>query len=959
MKFKNTLLILFTFLSAITAYAGYPYHKNFNINDGLPSNKVYNILEDRYGFIWISTDKGVSRYDGVSFVNFTTRQGLPDNDVIGLYEDAVGRIWFQGYSSEPCYYKSGKIYNSKNDSFIRRVKKYKPYGICMFVLVKHNRSIAFVIEQNNKMLFVGKDIEDIEFKKNIKLSEVPYQQFLIRNGVAYDKISPADWYVWNKGDTAIKIEKKEWDGLLKEYALSMYYSEVPEGDLYGLAIAKQTIWKIHPETNSVSSFKINEQYNSLYSNKKYHALVSDSAYVIYNLDFTKKIEKQNLPFAFKRIFIDSKGNKWLGSFDNGIYLIRANTPTKINLPSGLEKGLLAVKNINGKILLETETNGLLVLDDKNRCQQYFHKNGNKTTTGIIALGDGYIMGNEIGGVVLLNQKFEVTRKLLRWAIKDIERGNKGEILIGARENSYIFQTDPRDTIIYIDVRRTTAICRVNQNEIWLGGLKGIKKLIIGGGKMTLSPMMIHQDIASSRIVDIKNDGFGNMWVATDQKGLFYCPKQGNIIRFTEGSGDKKLLSDMCLQLLVPNNKEVWLGTTKGISKINKIGSGFSVVNYSLPEGLPGISVNSIALMDSGMLVATPDGLYQFKVLQKSHNETSRTLITQVKVNDSIYNLESLELPYKKNNLIISYASSFINSGNEYRFKYRVKGLNAEWIETNTLQIPLLGLEPGNYMFEIAAVNAQGMVGPMSSINFRILTPWFRQWWFYLLIAAAIVAIFAYYYILLKEKIDLNKNLDLLRLRILRAQMNPHFVFNALSNIQRLIQIQHLKNAEQYIGTLASIMRKSLDYSAKEFIPLNKEVDYTANYLEIEKMRFDDKFKFSIINELSPDDQENIFVPPMILQPLVENAVKHAFKGITHTGELNITIFKTDNQLITYIIEDNGSGFKNAVLSGHGLKITRDRLKLLYKDKPINASMNINSIDNAGTVITIELPILND
>ncbi|MES2617004.1 MAG: histidine kinase [Bacteroidota bacterium] len=959
MNFKSGLAIFIFCAITSVAYAGYPYYKNFNINDGLPSNKVYNILEDRYGFIWISTDKGVSRYDGVSFVNFTTREGLPDNDVIGLYEDAVGRIWFQGFSSEPCYYKSGKIYNSKNDTFIRRVKKHRPYGVCMFVLIKQNKSIGFIIEQNNKKLIVGKDIEDIEFKKTVKLSEVPYQQFLIQTGNTYDKISPADWYDWNKGDSSKKIVNKAWGGLLQEYALSMFYSEVPEGDLYGLDPIHHQIWKIRPSNNTATNFKIAGNFNGLYSNKKYHALVADSTYTVYNIDFSKKIEKQNLPFAFKRIFIDSKGNKWLGSFDNGIYLVRSNTPVKIPLPSGLEKGLLAIKHINGHILLETETNGLLVLDKNNNCTQYFREKGNKTTTGIVDIGDGYIMGNETGGLVLLDQNFKVIRQLLRWAVKDIEKGGKNEILIGARENSYIYHTYPKDTIIYIDIRRTTAICRANQTDIWLGGLKGINKYSIKGKHMAILPLNIHPDIANSRIVDIKNDGSGNMWVATDQKGLFYCPLKGGIIRFTEGSGDKKLLSDMCLQLLVPNSKEVWLATTKGISKINHTTKGFTVVNYSVPEGLPGISVNSIALMDSGMYVATPDGLYQFKVLQKSQNETSRTLITQVKVNDSIYAMESLELPYKKNNLIISYASSFINSGNEYRFKYRVKGLNAGWIETNTLQIPLLGIEPGDYNFEIVAVNAQGMAGPMNSFHFVILTPWFRQWWFYGLIAAIVLAIFAYYYILLKEKIDLNKNLDLLRLRILRAQMNPHFVFNALSNIQRLIQIQNLKNAEQYIGTLASIMRKSLDYSAKEFIPLNKEVDYTANYLEIEKMRFDDKFNFNIVNELSADDQEIIFVPPMILQPLVENAVKHAFKGIAHTGELNITIFKTESHLLTYIIEDNGSGFKNTVITGHGLKITRDRLKLLYKDKPVNASMNINSVANAGTIITIELPILND
>lgn len=955
--FRKIVLLLIVLFFKQHLFAGYPYYKNYNINDGLPSNKIYNILEDRYGFIWISTDKGVSRFDGVSFVNFSTHQGLPDNDVIGLYEDNTGRIWFQGYSSEPCYYYAGKIFNAKNDTFLNRIKRYKPIGVCMFVLVKHNQSLGFLIVQNGKKIIAGKDIEDVPFNIDIPLGENPFQQYLYKSGNKYDKLTAVDWYQWQGNGKVSKIYRDEWDGLLRNYTLNMFYSAVPKESLYGFSSLKQLLWEINPVTGKVKSRTLDGKYKELYSSDRYHVLTSDSSFTVYNHNFSKITEKRRLPFAFKRVMIDSRGNKWIGSFDNGIYLIRSNAPVKVELPPGLDKGLLSIKIIRGKILIETETNGLLVIDSAKNVKQLFNQNGYKTTMGFLDMGNCYIMGNEANGVLRLDENFNVKKQLIKWAVKDIEKGSENEILMGAREHAYIIRQYPADTVIKIPLKRISAICRLNKDIIWLGGVKGLYSYHESG---IITELKKHPDLDNSRIVDIKNDGLGNMWVATDQKGLFYCPVDGKVVRFAEGSGKRRLLSDFCLQLQIRHPGEIWLATTKGVSKIQKSNTDFLVMNYSQPQGMPGISVNSIAITDSNILVATQDGLYKFRYLEPFGHETGKTLITGITVNDSMYKVTDLILPFKKNNLIISYAASFINSGNEYRFRYRVKGLGSGWINTSSLQVPLLGLEPGEYTFEIVAVNAEGVEGPLSSLHFEIMNPWFKQWWFNLLVVLIVVAIFWYYYILMREKVDLNKNLSLLRLRILRAQMNPHFVFNALSNIQRLIQIKNLKNAEQYIGTLAAIMRKSLDYSTKEFVPLAKEVDYTTNYLEIEKMRFDDKFDFVIKSELSDDEMSGIFVPPMILQPMVENAVKHAFKGIARPGMIQLTVFKKNARLLTYVIEDNGSGFAGgAVVHGHGLKITRERLYLLYKDKPANASINIHSVSMQGTIITIEIPILND
>jgi LytS/YehU family sensor histidine kinase len=293
----------------------------------------------------------------------------------------------------------------------------------------------------------------------------------------------------------------------------------------------------------------------------------------------------------------------------------------------------------------------------------------------------------------------------------------------------------------------------------------------------------------------------------------------------------------------------------------------------------------------------------------------------------------------------------------------VRELDANWIETRNLQIPLSALEPGNYTLEIAALNSLGQAGAVTLRKITILTPWFSSWWFLSLMTLAVLLTIAYYYKLARDRVVLGKNLALMRLSILRTQMNPHFVFNSLSNIQRLVHAGELKDANTYIVTLASIMRKSIDYSDKEFIQLDKELEYTRSYLEIEKLRFGDKFDYEIVCSLDADEAASVFVPPLLLQPLVENTVKHAFKRINYMGSLKLHIDKKNEFILRYIVQDNGCGFDVAKTSReYGLGIAKERIELLYKHTQKKGSFTVDSRTgpvDSGTTIVIELPILKD
>lgn len=954
LKLYCTLLL---FLLIHPIWGQYPFYSNYTINNGLPSNKIYNILEDRNGFIWICTDLGVSRFDGVNFVNYTSNEGLPDNEILGMFEDQKGRIWFNSFSSEPSYYFDGKIYNSSNEPFLKRVKEHKNDERNYLFIVQKNNSIAFLIQQNNTRWIVGKDIQDIEVKFTYEMRSYLFQNILYENTTGYHAISRLELLNWSNGDS-VKLED---NGI---WGISINYTKAPKRYIYGLLNKANStnVIRFDMFNGNKTQFPISSKYNRVYDKNGEFLLTTEHSYSIVNDSFNIILKHVDLPFHFDHIYTDHRKNRWFCTPDNGLYFIHYNAPNNIALNYPLNRGIIAIQTTQNFIALRTEINGLMGLNLDGKTELKYLDTFHRRVRGFAETSTHNIIGSD-GGIIITDKQFKHPIRLSVQAVKDIEPYSKDLFLIATANNCYIFENN---SLTEIFNKRTYAICKIDEHILWLGGIHGIVQVIKKGNTFTNSTISLDPLLDKSRIVDIKCDKKGNIWIATDQKGVFFYSKKYGIKRFSQNSDSRyNLMSDVCFEIQVAEDNGIWLSTQNGICKINysegMLLSDFQLQNFSLSEGIPGKIVNSVAFLNNKILLATPDGVYLYNQFPSSIPDVSNTIITEVKINNQIFNNPLKDLPYYLNNIFISYSASFINTGSEYKFKYRVKELNNSWIETNTLQVPLLGLEPGNYTFEICAVNAQGKTGKLSVLNIQINPPWFKQLWFISLCIIIAISSIVYYLQLLKDKVKLSHDLILMRLRILRAQMNPHFVFNALSNIQQLIYLKEHNLANTYIGTLASIMRKSLDYSNKEYITLDKELEYTISYLEIEKLRFTDKFDYTIECLLDLKDQETLYVPPLLIQPMVENSIKHAFKGMQHKGQLHLKIEKITDKQIQYTIKDDGCGFdpKDVTLKDFGIGITKERIELLYKHMSTKGQFTVYSESKKGTTIIIKLPILKD
>jgi two-component system LytT family sensor kinase len=240
------------------------------------------------------------------------------------------------------------------------------------------------------------------------------------------------------------------------------------------------------------------------------------------------------------------------------------------------------------------------------------------------------------------------------------------------------------------------------------------------------------------------------------------------------------------------------------------------------------------------------------------------------------------------------------------------------------------LLPGDYLIRIR-YSAQRQ--NVFEYPFQIRPAWSQTTIFKIILGSLIAAFFSFLILLVRFRVQkrdllqekLRNEIAETKMRSIRSQLNPHFIFNALASIQGLMNEGELAKANQYFSEFSKLLRDSLNENDREFSPLRKELELIGIYIRLEQLR--SVFTYNVVVGQGLDTNE-IEVPYLLIQPVVENAIKHGLAHLAGIGMLNITIRREGNDLLM-VIEDNGDGFDplSAGSGGHGLRLTRDRLRL--------------------------------
>ena len=223
----------------------------------------------------------------------------------------------------------------------------------------------------------------------------------------------------------------------------------------------------------------------------------------------------------------------------------------------------------------------------------------------------------------------------------------------------------------------------------------------------------------------------------------------------------------------------------------------------------------------------------------------------------------------------------------------------------------------------------------------------------------VIIVFLFWYRKIKE----NKQRIELEQKVLRSQMNPHFMYNALQSIQKFVLVDDKWSANKLLTRFAKLMRSSLRYSRSEFIVLADEVEFLRNYFAIEQQRFPGRFDYKINVNIS-DEPENISIPPLLIQPICENAVKHSFRDTKVLIEVSFTMY--NENALQVLISDNGCGIKNqennttkSSRRSFGLKIIQSRIDLFREqghDSSFELVSNPKKANQTGTLVKLIVPI---
>ncbi|MNF71040.1 Sensor histidine kinase YehU [compost metagenome] len=282
------------------------------------------------------------------------------------------------------------------------------------------------------------------------------------------------------------------------------------------------------------------------------------------------------------------------------------------------------------------------------------------------------------------------------------------------------------------------------------------------------------------------------------------------------------------------------------------------------------------------------------------------------------------------------------------FEYRtsINSKTGEWINSNGIIFLELKEAGAQYKLEVRYKDNPQYV---AVYKFSTEPDWYQTLWFKIAIGMFSLLIFSFIYIFWMRKRAERKRLEQKsKIKMLYAQLNPHFVFNALGSIQGLLNDNQIEKANQYLVGFGSLLRNTLTSSEKETQCLDIEIKSINNYIELEQLRNPFLYRLTIDEKIDVHEVQTL---PLLIQPLIENAIKHGISN-NEKAEITLTISKKADDLI-FELADNGKGFDTlAEQKGFGLKLVKDRISLFNQSsKKVKIDMKIQS-NFSGTRITI-------
>ncbi len=935
--------------------AQHPYYYSINDDNGLPSNEVYDLLQDEFGFMWIGTNSGLYRYDGTDFIPIQTN-GQTGRAISHIIHDASKRLWCQNFS--------GLIFSVDGDSLKQEIDWRSRQANFPTFDFGDNNSVWLSSDSGLYCLTGKKEIHFPPESINGQHSRTIFLDIrFFQNKLYYTEEKAIGYIQQGKAHIITKTNRPEF------IQKNRFISSLHEVGKRTLVISRtenlNSIWEIRNDSllwllDLPSSLG---RVFSMYNDGRGRLWIgSTGGALCLNYQFEIQFNGRCL-FPGKSIsdvLLDKEGNYWFSTLHDGIFVV----PSTEVWISTAENSVLAdtrvrqlTKDNSGNIYIGYQSGKVSRLNHTSKQISTISFENSPTEIQAMYLDtesrELLVAQNKTWLIKTDNMQVEPVKGISN--IKSLTRLAEKTYLIGTVTGTY--QIGLKPTVNFekrLRNHRTRAVfVEEKLKQQWVCYNDGVW---VNDSELKWQGSSIHG-------TDVAQTQDGIIWIGTLTNGVLGF-MNGNVA--TQLGAEIGIVNGFVRKLAAQGN-QLWIVAESSLICYNVQERTF--VRYNRFDGLPSLEINDIEFVNGSVLLATPKGLVEIPERFGSANTIPPSVfVSGVAIHEKDTALSAeYKLAFADNNLRITFKGIAFRSHGQFTYKYRLLGLDSAWITTNSAanfaRYP--SLPSGKYLFEVLALNEDGVPSTKpATVRIEVMKPFWQKWWFYTLCGLLLVAIVSFVFVLrirqLRRRNELEKRMANSQLSALKSQMNPHFMFNALNSIQDLVLQQDTANAQLYLGKFSELTRKVLDASGTEFISLHKEIEMLALYLDLEKLRFGNEMTYhlGVSKAIEPDEAE---LPSMIIQPFVENALKH---GLLHQqGEkvLRIEFLQTKNALVC-VVEDNGIGRKASAeinarkkrYQSFATNATAERLRLLNEYYGLKIELQIQDMEQ-GTKVTVTIP----
>ncbi len=1013
--FKSTTILLLILLSSSLSKGSSRYQSSFTLNDGLPSNNIHQIFCDSRNIVWLATDAGFFEFNGGKITLRKELESLYGERILSVCEDEHKNLWVVADNIGLCRFDGYSI------------KTYTPQDL----QIKNDITSLFFDKKSNKLILGTKSgvyklsihsdnrvrLDIFESENSISTSH------LLAHNKQLLAVSDRDKEIFefNFIDNKLNLLKRD------EYLPIIEFNNFHTAQLLNDLALKNEAFKIRTqyeddiECEVIQVVKLTDEtfYLLRYfiAGTEYRKVLKVAEQEV--KDFSKA---NNIDDVFvQSIFIDKdESNIWLGTRSKGILHFQ-NSIFQYYDASYFQ---LAQLNIND---IESDNNGYIYIATKNEIIYFKEDRIQKriSTSKLCAIMHGHshqecehkihiydILNNNNSELWLATNMgfYTLNLKTDKIRFRGITPANKfiftkDKQLCCIWNNKFSVYSGPgyqTKTFTYkIPKSQNTNVSKIvsRNSAVWFS----TKRM---GLFRFESNQMEQFNKENSDIHNIINDFLilpdGNM-IAGANNGYIYKLKYKNKKLKTLRILNHELeLSGNPIQgFQYLKDGSLWCGTNEGVYRFEyEKWTSDSSLNYRFWDHTKGYfdrsGETSIIDKDQNIWIKTNTQLLKITNSAIDRVEKSNCTIKLKKL--QVYNKDwkpnsskidvwtknisgPIALEHDQNYLTFTFNfQNYLNPGKSV-FRFQLKGLGNEWSNWSTNnQAVYSNLPSGEYILNIQGKHLNKAEIVPTTLKITIAYPWWEKTWFYAFVTALFIGLVIatmrlYARKIRKEEEDRNKiNTSILDLKMktLQNQLDPHFIFNALNSIQGYILEQETENALDYLSDFSTVLRKNINNADKNYISLSDEIAYLKHYVKLEQMRFMNRFIFEIAisKEINP---YNYHIPPMLIQPFIESAIRFGLSACKGDGLILINIELEDSHYIRCSIEDNGIGrTKSKEFDAESRKsyhertmnIVQERITLLNKinKNALNYDYKIFDLHDetqtaVGTKVEIGLPFL--